>query len=360
MSNRKITEKPANASPSKLPFSIDRWLAIANLALTAIVGIGIAIFLQFNNQNFIEDQQLNQQYFLATQQALQQEFQNNQSISNIVKSSLFGGYANYDTYPFPDDHKIYNPAFDFSNIGPAIANNLKISVCMYSVGPMWESTINSIELFEIIPVDSSVTYEKTTTYTQCGGKRPEGISNNAVLLNFKFLPPNQSIRITLQLPTYNSGKEVTDSVKVHALIPTAILATNQVEKIYIFSGHGSSGFISGIDNYLSNKSAIATFYAEGSCDNCSRVDFEGVFETLAVSTVKDRKIDNFEITDQGLFYTKVIFDLTMTYSLPENADRIFTHPDPYLILFQNGSEENWYYRFRDIEQVEYDTYDLDT
>lgn len=359
MPSKKKPKYAVNTLSPSSSLSLDRWLAIANLILTGIVGIAIAIYLQYNNQKFSEEQQLNQQSFLATQQAIQLEFQSNQSISNIIKNSYLGMLGNFDTYPIKDIEKHFRVLFDFSNRGPAIANNLNISVCIYSTGPMWESTRDSIEAFEITPIDSSMNYEKLITNRECNGKRPNGITNNTVLFSFKFLPPNQYIRISLRPPEHPLGTEVTDSTKVHALIPNSILSTNPNEKIYIFSGRGSSDFTTAMDGYLSNKSALATFYAEGSCDNC-KVNIENVFYLRGVSTANDRKIANLEITDQGSFYAKVTFDLTMTYFLPENGTRIFSNPDLYLILFQNGNEDYWYYEFDDIEQPKFDTYNLDT
>lgn len=359
MPSKKKPNGTVNIPHPTAPLSIDRWLAVANLVLTGIVGIAIAIFLQFNNQRFTEEQQLNQQNFLATQQALQQDFQNKQSISNIVKYSSVGMIGNFDTYVYSDIEKYFRVLFDFRNNGPAIANNLNISVCIYSTGPMWESTINSIEAFEITPVNSSINYEKTVTNRVCSNKMPDGITNNTILFSFESIPPNQYIRISLKPPKYSFDREVTDSTKVHAIIPNTLISTNQNEKIYIFSSRGSSDFISAMDDYLTSKTAIARVDAEAFCDNCT-VNIEHFFSTQSVSTASERKVVNFEVIQQGLFYTKIDFDLTTTYFLPENSTRVFSGSDLYLILYQNGNEDNWFYLFDNIDQPIYETYELDT
>jgi hypothetical protein len=57
-----------------LKFLKENWGTLANLTITIIVGIFVAIFLQHNNQQFLAEQQVREQGFSVTQTAREQSF----------------------------------------------------------------------------------------------------------------------------------------------------------------------------------------------------------------------------------------------------------------------------------------------
>lgn len=206
-------------------------LGISNLVLTAIIGIGIAIYLHYRDEQAQKD--------LI---ALQAETQRQSSLAHIKITPTCLYYTSCAGSVL------------LTNTGPANAKNIKIVIVLGYVSEEWSPYIKDIKQFQIKTFPPSVdivtsTRKVDTLYF------PSELENNAYELTISNLPPQEEMRILLDrdqsiaTQTYTINAPVT--IYIQSTEPTAQLALDIPLRKYLEERYNIAGF------------SIAT-----SCENC--------------------------------------------------------------------------------------------
>jgi hypothetical protein len=225
---------------------LESWLTISNLVLTAIIGIGIAIYLNIRNERFQEQ--------LVDRQ-------NDAKLANIEITYKKGGF---NSGIIGDS---INGRIIVKNNGPASSENIRISICLETLNTQWKGVVDDISQFNITLNDVSRRYEPEISKSECGAD----IISNLLSVDVGSLAPQGSISFVVKGGYALPSKLVGNSRKVHLLIPFeetgGLIWINRM--LDSLSDEELSKYVQDeFDEYLINNNYIATFSTRASCNNC--------------------------------------------------------------------------------------------
>jgi hypothetical protein len=209
----------------------ENWMGIANLILTATIGIVVAIYLAYRNENL--------QKQIVT---LQSDIQRQADLANLELSSV-----------------CINPstcagAIEIRNNGLATAKNIRLAVYIGSITDIWKSEIGDINQFTFATDKPSLKFKSqdikiNTLYS-------EGVDgNNAIEILFD-MPTKTQARFAFSL----SDSVLTKNVKLER--NTTLYFPAQKNLAWYFYVDKP------LKRYLEKQASIVQLVANVSCDNC--------------------------------------------------------------------------------------------
>lgn len=191
-----MPKKPETVTKSDKPnvkrFNLNDWLGISNLVLTAFVGIYLALRNESLQKNIVNWQK---QAELATV-AL--------SVSDEVSE---------------------NVTVSLTNTGPSVAKNLRISVCLSYVSPIWQDVIQNINQIDFRYKNQSVGKSEEISYTHCGVLK----TSDSKIISIPNLPPNGSFVFDVFTDNNALTKIQSEKITVSSLIDVNKLFPNSDE-----------------------------------------------------------------------------------------------------------------------------------
>lgn len=213
-------------STSVVSFLIKNWSIFLNAILTILIGVGVAIYLQKDQQSFeISKQESNQEAQFAN-----------------IKIEV-ANQCPQNTYYYCAESLIV------SNESNTIAKNIKIAISLTSVGKFWVNEILDVSSFDVSatnPATSFVAINKVDT-------SQNSIGNKIKIVEIKTLPAKsnvvfmlRSLKLSeLENPVINKTKTILFVVPREMQIPT-----------------------DEFNDYLKKNYFIAGFSVFFSCENC--------------------------------------------------------------------------------------------
>lgn len=224
----------------KKKLKVEVWLGISNLVITAIIGIGIAIFLSYR------EEQAQRQIV-----ALQAEMERQASLAHLEVTTTCLYYTSCDG------------AIEITNVGPASAENVRVVIAFESIAEVWKPVIEDINSFAVrkFPPGLDIGMKDRTVDVLYDLQMVPG--NNAVELSIASLPPDGKFQVLLTLTPREPVKEYEVSIPLTLYIDHS---TPQVPSERA------------IRQYLEERFEIASFSATATCENCEggpgRISFE--------------------------------------------------------------------------------------
>ena len=291
-----------------LSISIESWISIANLVLTMVIGIVIAILLKRSEQNFQADLQKKDQDFQVTLQtrdenlqatlqardeALQKslvELQITANQANIQISHHMNMDSRGNAYALLQNND--GNEIKVANIGNTVADNVTITICLTSVNPAWQEIITSIDKFDIKQLNTAILSASSYTTLNCEFEFSEK-GNNAFRLKIDKLPPGQEAEITIILKDINHFDDSYSTINAFMVIPqTELTKDAEIRWLRMTSVVYT---MPPLTNLIMSKLSVAQFNASASCDNCNvRSDLHSVMIPTIYSI---GALDDFKIID---------------------------------------------------------------
>jgi hypothetical protein len=269
-----------NAENEKSPrsrISIEAWLVIANITITAIVGI----YLAFRNEN------------------LQQQ---------IIKWQSQAGLAEIHITQDTPSAQFSNGMIRIRNSGLSAAKNLRIVICLQDA----DMSISDISDFEIVPNNPSIIFKRENIKQSCGMYGYSGI-DNATLLTVESLPPNQSFDFIVQIDRLMPSSYSTYKTRVYLAVPKVSFRDGSN---YPFETSISDAF----QKYMATELAAAYLELSTSCENCV-VKYDNF--KFVVSVMENNSWRNFQVSNDDSMlasgYIEVSFDVDTTYQFLKNS-----------------------------------------
>lgn len=276
-------------SQAKRNLKTENLIAIANLLLTAIIGIGIAIYLRVRDERF-------QRNLLTLQAEINRQ-------SNLAHLQVKPTCLYYTSCA---------GAIKIENTGPASAKNIKITIVLDEVDDEWLSAISDINSFKvkIFPPSFSptITVKKVDVLYAFQDMR----GDNAIDIELGTLPPNASIKVLL---TANLETIPINSYEVE--IP--ITVDFREWKTYVF-------YEGPIRQYLENRFSIANFSVTTFCENCEGASAPVRFVDSALQGFS-MKTDSMQ---RGQNFAEMQTTVNARYILPKGVPHTPSSPSVYL------------------------------
>lgn len=249
---RRRTEKKASEPDNTLKPKErwELWLSLGNLIATILIGVFVAVFLNYRNEKIqLEiiqlqaniDSQLNSQQTEAQKELIQLQAENERKakIANIEVTEVCAYFWGCDG------------TLQVRNLGPADASDLKIILYSPDITETWLPIMQDINAFSVrIPsplIDYTIT--QTTVDSLSNSNLPSSI--NAFEIKVKNLKADEVFFIiTKPSPTLPLEHfEITKHVVVHKSAE------------YLF-------YIDALRKYMNQQFAVATFNIDLDCGNC--------------------------------------------------------------------------------------------
>ncbi len=209
----------------------DLILGISNLILTAIIGIGVAIYLNYRDEQIQKN--------LITIQA-ETERQSNLAHLQVSPTCLYYGSC--------------SGSFSIKNLGAAHAKNVKVIVILEYVNEDWTSVISDIKYFSIKTLAPSL--DITTSSVKIDTLYLSPVAGyNAYEISIANIPPQDEVNILLE--RYQST--LTQS---HTANFPATIYVNSDDPIDQLALHIH------LKKYLEKRFNVAGFSINTSCENC--------------------------------------------------------------------------------------------
>ena len=305
--NKKPKETvPASAGPppqqrtTRKP-KLDTLIAISNLILTAIVGIGITLYLNHRNEEF-------QKQLI--------ELQTKAELANLVIS-------------------YQNGVISLNNLGPATAQDLRLVFCIYSIDTKWLRSIQHISDFDITIDNPALESSTQIKQSLCDAT----FYGDALQLSIKSFPPQQSLQVQAK-PSANISVRTVE-VKGDVYMVESSLFKSESSQIWTgrpINWPSSMNEFTGsplnlaLDNYLAdNEFKVAEIEISMACQNCNIS--QGNF---AISSFIRKEIRTIAF-DDSTADQKIYVRTNNHYYLPEGVN-----PDPRddLYLTANVDKEH--------------------
>ncbi len=299
-------QKSKNTAENQKP-SFDKWLSVTNIVLTAIVGIGVAIYIQIRNENF--------------QKRLQDE-KDNGSFTNLTFNPLSMG-ALSSTYD------LTGGGFSIQNDGETNAINIRTFICLKSLSQGWDDNIPDISSFGIDYSNPSLNLRiENSESSQC--IRMSG-SSNSILITLDTLPPKSQFSITLK-PTF---ADIGDS-QINTYYYSNISILYPIEM-------SAESCARSVQEFFRREYSLADFEVSVSCENC--VETETKYEFLLADTlsmysgecISPFKYSNYQSSIFDNFYLSRYIPSSVVYKYPQT---VINRTDPlYLWISESGIDE---------------------
>lgn len=312
MSRNTNNSKPESKRVSK-KLSRETWLAIANLGLTAMIGIVMAIYLNVRNEDF-------QKYLFDAQ---------NQSKYANIELTVFEPTIYGDTS--------LAGSIGIKNNGPATAKNVRIGICINHVNDLWTNEITDINQFDFYFTDQSLKIQTEYTST-CISSLDEKEENDGVVFIIDTLSPDQSSALIINIGKQIQRKAVHSSRQTQILIPRQIIPADSELPSYLH-------FKEPLSSYLTRAYYMISFSAQSSCENCT--GDHGINGSIVTLFNWQWKNENaLKKTDK---YTETGVELFLSYMVPHDYyDETIDKP---LYLFVDPD----YYQIREMDKSNYET-----
>ena len=256
-------------------FKAEIWLNIANLILTAIIGIAIAIFLKYRDEQVQKD-------IIA----LQAEIEQQASLAHLEVATTCLYYTSCDG------------AIEIKNLGPASARNVKAVIALEVVDEAWEPLVDDISRFTVrkFPPSLDITMQTRTVDVLYDFQMVSG--NNAVELSIDTLPPDSRFQVLLTFTPQGPVKEYEVSIPV---------------TMYIDDGRAQMLSEAPLRQYLEKRFQVASFSGTTTCENCEGSPSKITFQVSVLQGWGLQTIDLQE-NEQGLEWQTLV---RASYQMPE-------------------------------------------
>jgi len=294
-------------------------LNIANLVLTAIVGIVVAVYINFRNEKLeisllemqanidhqmLESQQINNESLLELQEQMKQKYE---MAELEIEQLCHNGRCSGD--------------FKITNIGYAAAEDLTVSVHVSELYDPWKSTINSIDQFDVRILELSLNYSITSQLVNTGGSK-EITGNTQSRIEIETLPPQSKVSVVISLndDVPNQDGENCASPLFYFTAP------------YFFPLQSIP-----VQNYIWQKYSIAKLTVSATCDNCSGILSTSDYEVSALTDWGFLEAEYGE-SDEGYYSATGNFWFDYVYPLEgENYSIEF----PEFVLIETHEDGNY-------------------
>ena len=264
--------------------------------LTAIIGIGIALFLNYRDEKV-------QKKIID----LQAEIARKENIANLQLVT---------------DYVFYSPlkqGFRIENLGPAIAKNLRIVVVVNNVEDEWGPVIDEIEKFslEAYPPSLDINLQTIKVDNIYYGNQMKG---------------NNAFRLTTDLPV---GEEIIAKLDLSSDLPYEEVTSTRMINIYYDNWSSQTYFIYEIGQWLSNHYRIAEFSIYISCENCSLVNQDD--NSVQITAAQDFSARNISLKKDS---TESIWtaSLAINYGVPAQG-LLIPETNPLYFRISNPDEQ---------------------
>lgn len=338
-------EKTETAKKPSRKLSFQTWISIVNLILTAIIGIGVSIYLQYSQQNFESELQAREQSYQTQLQQKSQEYQDElqkkeqEFQKEIIDLQRQLGLSNIHIehfVPRPDAFGGYGAhVIRVVNNGAATAKNIRVAICIDSMNPVWQESLTDISNFDFKEyANPSFDLVRKDVNSSCDFAF-ENSGNNAAVVTIATLPPNEEYRIEVSLSDNIKLKEVETKVLAHMLTPKELVVIPSPDKVLIPPYTYIEALIS--------EFAVARFRVQASCENCIVTsDYKTVPVVLLVDFSGDGYTSDQPITLETDTNYVTDLEITITYSIPIES----TAPTSMEMYFLLELDRYGFYRYR--------------
>ena len=336
--------KKSRPSQSRKKLSVSNWLSIANLFLTVITGIVIALYLHASDQNF--QLQLKQRDEEIQKQLIDLQNQSKLALIQVDTEREFAlrGFG---------DVRI-----SVRNNGPAVAKGMRLFICFDQIRYVWAPAINDIDQLSIRLMEASYQYGQQSIKSDCGFKRA-GINNDAKLFTIDSLSPNQTITIVAGIPVQLINMQDNPEIRevqreTYIKIPRALIPQNPPLFIEDYvETH--------VTKYLDEIFTIGSItLTDVSCENCS---VQRDLNSQNIRTIIRWDWLDSQIIAENENYTEATFLFSGVYWVPSGFDRFSLRgfdnsaPGSPLYLIVNKTLGDYGQEEFEIEEVIKEAYD---
>ncbi len=295
----KIREKTkTNPKDNVNKISVEMWISIGNLLLTAIIGIAVAVYLNIRNEEF------------------QKQLVTLQNQTEIAKLDLENAITNVD-------------GFKIINQGPAIAKNIRAVVCLYNMHASWENAITDIDNFVVKTENISLNFSKQYTRTECGNSSILG--NDSLVITLDALSPDQSATFSIGFSNDLPVEYLKVTRKAHLAIDNLLYPKNNSLSLEDYLANPVNNYL---EETLADESQPAiTFLIDVSCDNCN---INKNIEYLYLMSAHVWNWQNIEIKNKDREFITTNFDFDLSYITPlgtkmsdDELYLLYSNFDPY-------------------------------
>jgi len=301
----------------KRKLSLQTWISIGNLVLTAIVGIAVAVYLQQSEQTFQRELQ-------NREEELQKQIITLQSQSEIAKVRI----TTASVYPLD--------GIEIENTGLTSAKNLRIVLCATSINNLWADFVSDMLMFDIATDNIALKFNKETTKTGC--INVSGAQHDSIVITLESLPPNQPVIFKIYPPQSIPTEYVLTSQEAHIAVQKDLIPED-------YSMPFETNFYDPLFEYLNHKFYTAYFLVDASCENC-QVEKDVEFLRLRLHYLWDWR--NTVITSEDGSYIRANFVFDTKYQVPLGK----SFPDTPLYLLLSNSDPS---TLLEISQEEYNS-----
>ncbi len=286
-------------------FRAELWLGITNLILTAIVGIGITVFLNYRDERV-------QEKIIALQAETARQ-------ANIAKIQVSTDCVVYN---------LCNEMLEVINLGSAPAKNLKIVVVIDRINGGWVTAIDDIDKFSIEKYPPSLNINSKSTKVDVLFDDGSIKGNNAFELTIDNLPAGEKVQAILGLSPDLPVEQQTASRNI---------------TIYYDKWEAQTYFSYYIGDYFERLYTIASFTVYASCDNCIvEPQDDSKVQVSSVGGIGTRDGNTVQQTS-GEGWTAL---LTVDYKIPKG---ISVTPTTYPLYFKmKALDEKGGYEFTEV------------
>ena len=292
---KKNLEPDNNLSTLKPKERWEIWLSLGNLLVTLIVGIGVAVFINYRNEKIqleiIElqaniDRQLSSQQLDAQKQLieLQAENEKKSKTANIEITEVCAYYWGCDG------------VLEIKNLGIADASDIRIILYSPAIPDSWLPSIKDINAFSVRMLSPSINYTINQITVDTLSNSNLASSPNAFEIIVKDLSAGQNFYIITKPSTSLPLKKF--EINRH-------VAMHMTEKLF---------YLDALRTYFNQQFAVATFNVELECQNCIVASSPSWFN---VSSVESWDWDYVSESEN-----LVELNIPITYFMPEVVNHI--------------------------------------
>lgn len=292
----------------------ERSLSIANLVLTAVIGIFVALYLKSRDESLA-----------LTLAQRNEEFQR-----QLIDIQAKAEFAQLEITEYCLNVLTCNGGFSIKNVGPATAKNIKLVVFVNKVYSPWADIVHDIGSFELKVDNPSLQVNiNPVRVSTINGLDMSG--NNGYEVSIDNLPPNSTgiFSVVLQNDNY---------------VEVTFTKTFSVKYLIDLGGPGHYIIHHPMTKFLESKFPVAYFLVNASCDNCQGNN-SGVYITvssitnwnnsvLKQETINGLQLETFEIKIDTLTPRGIEFDPLDDFTNLEYRSDDFS-PESYLVEIFN-------------------------
>ena len=294
-------------------------LAIANLILTAIVGIGVAIYINFRNEAVQKEIVLLQ---AEAEERVQREILQLESEISRAENTPQITIKETCLYYISCDGSVA-----VSNNGLGQAKNVRIVVVLRQVAEEWQHIVQDIGQFNLLTLPASQRIDSREEEVDVLYPMRNFKGNNAFIMDIPELPTNGGVDILIaHAPAYDQNSDLIR----HEIKRTVTLNLPQSTETVYFSN--------ALYQYFESLYSIAQFSVEVSCDNC---EGENAHQDIYVSSLGALGYTVTYLTENEinpLHGDVLILDLTATLLMPD--DEVEYYPDQSDLFLQATVDSN--------------------